>query len=140
MKPTLIVAPTEPIPAPAPQTDVPARDPEQAQRALARVQALLEKQRRVASLVQREQVHGEQGAAEQKKALVEHLVHKQHLSELNTILDPLHSADIAYILEALPREDRLAVWDSVKAARDGDILLEVSDAVRETLIASMDRA
>ena len=140
MKPTLIVAPTEPIPAPAPQADVPARDPEQAQRALARVQALLEKQRRVASLVQREQVHGEQGAAEQKKALVEHLVHKQHLSELNTILDPLHSADIAYILEALPREDRLAVWDSVKAARDGDILLEVSDAVRETLIASMDRA
>jgi len=30
------------------------------------------------------------------------------------------------------------VWDLVKAERDGEILLEVSDAVRETLIANMD--
>ena len=46
--------------------------------------------------------------------------------------------DVAYILEALPLEERLVVWDLVKADRDGEILLEVSDAVRETLIASMD--
>ena len=45
-------------------------------------------------------------------------------------LDRLHPADIAYILEALPLEERLAVWDLVKADRDGEILLEVSDAVR----------
>lgn len=115
------------------------RDSEHAQRALVRVQILLEKQRRVEALVQREQVPGEHGSAEHKKALVEQLVHKQHLSELNSILDHLHPADIAYVLEALPRVDRLVVWDSVKAARDGEILLEVSDAVRETLIASMDR-
>ncbi len=113
---------------------VPARDPEEAQRALARVQALLERQRRVESLV-----HREATPAEEKKALVESLVHRQHLTELKTILDRLHPADIAYILEALPRDDRLVVWDSVKAERDGEILLEVSDAVRETLIASMDR-
>ena len=31
------------------------------------------------------------------------------------------------------------MWDGVKADRDGEILLEVSDAVRETLIASMNR-
>ena len=121
------------------ETNVPARDPEEAQRALARVQILLAKQRRVESLVHREQLHGEQGAAEQKKALVEQLVHKQHLTELKSILDRLHPADIAYMLEALPRDDRLIVWDSVKAERDGEILIEVSDAVRETLIASMDR-
>ncbi|MEW5880473.1 MAG: magnesium transporter [Pseudomonadota bacterium] len=113
---------------------VPARDPEEAQRALVRVQALLEKQRRVESLV-----HREAAPADQKKTLVESLVHRQHLNELKAILDRLHPADIAYILEALPRDDRLIVWDSVKAERDGEILLEVSDAVRETLIASMDR-
>ena len=50
----------------------------------------------------------------------------------------LHPADVAYVLEALPLEERLAVWDLVKADRDGDILLEVSDAVRETLIAHME--
>ena len=70
--------------------------------------------------------------------LVETLVHRQHLTELQQLLDWLHSADIAYILEALPRDQRLVVWDLVKAERDGEILLEVSDAVRETLIAYMD--
>ena len=60
--------------------------------------------------------------------------------ELRARLDALHPADIAYILEALPLEERLAVWDLVKADRDGEILLEVSEAVRESLIASMDSA
>jgi magnesium transporter len=62
------------------------------------------------------------------------------LAELRRRLDALHPADVAYILEALPHEERLAVWDLVKADRDGDILVEVSDAVRESLIASMDSA
>src|SRR5262249_41751429 len=53
-------------------------------------------------------------------------------------LDNLHPADIAFILEALPVEERLQVWDLVKADREGEILLEVSDAVRESLIATMD--
>ena len=61
-----------------------------------------------------------------------------HLSQLRRKLDLLHPADVAYVLEALPLEERLAVWDLVKADRDGEILLEVSDAVRESLIASMD--
>ena len=57
---------------------------------------------------------------------------------LRASLDALHPADIAYLLEALPPEERLAVWDLVKADRDGEILVEVSEAVRESLIASMD--
>ncbi|MBK9325668.1 MAG: magnesium transporter [Hydrogenophilales bacterium] len=70
--------------------------------------------------------------------LVESLVHKQNLVDLSKKLDGLHPADVAYILEALPMEDRLLVWDLVKAERDGEILLEVSDAVRESLIDAMD--
>src|SRR5437764_10007893 len=61
-------------------------------------------------------------------------------AELRARLDALHAADIAYVLEALPLEERLAVWNLVKADRDGDILLEVAEAVRESLIASMDSA
>ncbi|RAN81741.1 magnesium transporter [Bacillus sp. SRB_336] len=60
-------------------------------------------------------------------------------AELRGQLDELHPADIACILESLPLDDRLAVWQLVKADRDGEILLEVSDAVRESLIADMDR-
>jgi len=70
--------------------------------------------------------------------VVEDLVRKQDYAVLQKELDELHPADVAYILEALPLEERLVVWDLVKADRDGDILLEVSDAVRETLIAHMD--
>jgi magnesium transporter len=70
--------------------------------------------------------------------LVENLVHRQNLNELAKKLDDLHPADVAYILEALPPEDRIMVWDLVKAERDGEILIEVSDAVRESLIATMD--
>ena len=64
---------------------------------------------------------------------------RKNLVDLQRKLDQLHPADVAYILEGLPLEDRLLVWDLVKAERDGEILLEVSDAVRETLIASMDQ-
>ena len=110
-----------------------ARDPEEAQRALVRVQAVLDKQQRVESLVQREHL-----PHEEKKPLVESLVHRQHLTELKSIVDGLHPADIAYVLEALPPEERLLVWDSVKAEIDGVVLLEVSEAVRESLIAAMD--
>jgi magnesium transporter len=65
-------------------------------------------------------------------------LHLEGLSELRHRLDELHPADIAFILEALPLEERLIVWSLVKTERDGDILLEVSDSVRETLIADMD--
>ena len=66
------------------------------------------------------------------------LAEPQRPAELRARLDSLHPADVAYILEALPLEERLAVWNLVKADRDGEILLEVSDAVRESLIESMD--
>src|SRR5918996_4336829 len=64
----------------------------------------------------------------------------RRLGELRRTLDGLHPADIAYILEALPLEKRLAVWNLVKADGDGEILVEVSEAVRESLIEAMDSA
>ena len=97
---------------------------------LQQVISLLEKHRLVESLVHSQQMPNHE--------LVESLVHKQNLQELQKKLDVLHPADVAYILEALPLEQRLDVWELVKAERDGEILLEVSDAVRQTLIADMD--
>ena len=111
------------------------RDPEAASRALLEVQEMLARHNLVLELTHR-QTHGEDEA---RHSLVEQLVQRQALTELRTRLERAHPADIAYILEALPLDDRLVVWDLVKAERDGEILLEVSDSVRETLIASMDR-
>ncbi len=76
---------------------------------------------------------------DERRELVETLVHTLHLAEVQKLIDTLHPADIAHILEALPLEERLTVWNLVRPERDGDILLEVSDAVRETLIAHMDK-
>lgn len=64
---------------------------------------------------------------------------KRPLSGLQTQLDELHPADIAFILETLPIEQRLLVWDMSKADRGGEILIGVSDAVRESLIAATSR-
>lgn len=60
------------------------------------------------------------------------------VTRLGELLAELHSADIAFILEGLPLEQRMQVWQLVGTESDGDILLEVSDAVRETLLADMD--
>jgi magnesium transporter len=106
--------------------------PETVQEHLREIQSLLEKHRLVETLVHKQEMP--------RHELVESLVHKQHVAALQKQLDALHPADIAYILEALPLDERLAVWDLVKADRDGEILLEVSEPVRETLIADMERS
>ncbi len=70
-------------------------------------------------------------------SLSESEVQKQNLTELQVFLDQLHPADIANILEALPLEDRLLIWGMIKTDRDGEVLLETSDAVRASLITDM---
>jgi magnesium transporter len=101
---------------------------------LHKVQGLLETHALVEDLAHRQEM-----ARMERHELVDKMLHRQHLSELREELEGLHPADIAYILEALPIGQRLQVWDLVKAERDGEILIEVSDAVRESLIASMSR-
>jgi len=61
-------------------------------------------------------------------------------AELQRRLDDLHPADIAYILEALPQNERRLVWNLVDAEQNGEILLQVSDSVRESLIQNMNKA
>lgn len=97
---------------------------------LDRVVSLLKKHQLVENLVHKQEMP--------KHDLIETILHRQNKIELQNILNALHPADVAHILEALPLNDRLYLWDLVKVDRDGDILLEVSDAVRQTLIADMD--
>jgi magnesium transporter len=96
---------------------------------LREIKELFARHKRVEDLVHRQDMP--------RHDLVEQLVHKEHLVKLAKKLEQLHAADIAYILEALPLDERLLVWDLVKAERDGEILIELSDAVRESLIETM---
>ncbi|HTI46462.1 MAG TPA: magnesium transporter [Casimicrobiaceae bacterium] len=105
---------------------------ERVEDALAHVTALLRKNRLVEGLVI------DQHAQDASDRLRTSAVAQRNKAELERTLARLHPADIAYILEALPLDERLYIWDLVKAERDGEILVEVSDAVRESLISSMD--
>ena len=114
------------------------RDPEGAQRALERVQELLRRAERVENLTHRQTAATE----EQRASLVENLVHRQNEAELRRVLDHMHPADAAYVLEALPLDERQDVWRHIKSPdcllESGEVLLELSDPVRESLIATMD--
>ena len=79
-----------------------------------------------------------ENSVDEKHALIKNLVSKKNISSLESLLDDLHPADIADILESLPVQKRLVLWDLVGSENEGDILIEVSDSVRQTLIADMD--
>ena len=70
--------------------------------------------------------------------LVETLVHRQHLNALQQLLGVLRPGWTSRYSGSIADRTALLVWDLVKAERDGEILIEVSDAVRESLIAHMD--
>ncbi|NYT44381.1 magnesium transporter [Alcaligenaceae bacterium] len=107
-------------------------DPEDAQMALQRLQSILKRQEVVETLAQR------QYEDDDKSNLLEGLLHRQHENEIKAIVNDLHPADIAFILESLPVQERQAVWQLVSAEHDADVLLEVDDWARESLIESMD--
>ncbi len=96
---------------------------------LQEVITLLEKQQLERSLVQRGPIANYE--------LVEAMLQNQHQARLQEKFAPLHPADSAFILESLSLEQREMAWDAVKTQLDGQVLLEVSDAVRQTLISGM---
>ncbi len=107
-------------------------DPEDAQLALQELQSILRRQEVVEGLAHR------QYEADDRSHLLEGLLQRQHEAEIQAIVNQLHPADIAFILESLPVQERQAVWQLVDTAHDADVLLEVDDWARESLIKSMD--
>lgn len=109
------------------------RTRERLQVSLAQIRELLDRQRAAEEKAQ------QRGQSIPDASDESGLTRQEILLELQQKLTPLHPADIAYILESLPYVQRQLVWDFVKSEDDGEILLEVSDAVRESLIETMDK-
>ena len=107
-------------------------DPEDAQLALQQLQSILRRQEVVEALAHR------QYEEDNRSNLLEGLLQRQHETEIKGIINDLHPADIAFILESLPVQERQAVWQLVSAEHDADVLLEIDDWARESLIESMD--
>ena len=73
-------------------------------------------------------------------AAIEDLLESGTARQVERMLHALHPAEIADLLESLPRPQRMLLWAQVPAEMDGEILLEVGDEVRETLVEDMDHA
>lgn len=101
----------------------------QLQERLEEVTRLLDTHRVLESLT-----HRQEGP---KRDLLETLQHRQNLAELAKRLKGLHPADLAYVLEALPPDQRRLVWEQAAPHVRGQALVELSDAVRAALIEAM---
>jgi magnesium transporter len=102
------------------------RSEEHLQRAIDDVRRLLDKHQILTTLA-----HRQEGP---RRDLVESLQHRQNLVELQKRLRLMHPADLAFVLEALPREDRATVWGQLAPEHAGQVLVEVPDAIRESLV------
>lgn len=103
---------------------------------LRHVHILLQKQRVVSDMVRRQETpHHEAG----RRDLVQALVARQHEVEISQYLARQHPADLGFLLENLALDDRKTVWDLIRADQQGAVLLEVADAVRESLLQDMER-
>ena len=50
----------------------------------------------------------------------------------------MHPAELALLLESLPPAQREVVWNFIEPEREGDVLVELSDEVRQAFIEGMD--
>lgn len=60
------------------------------------------------------------------------------VEQLTRFLDTLHPAEVADLLESLPRTQRMAAWELVPEDKDGEVLAELGEDVRNDLIRAMD--
>lgn len=63
--------------------------------------------------------------------------HEQYRHQLQQNISLLHAADLADILEALPEDERQALWRLLPAHRRGLVLVEASENVWESLTEEM---
>jgi len=98
---------------------------------LEHVKELLEKHRLVETLTHSQETP--------RHELVESLTHRQNVAELRNRLDKLHVADIAYIVENLPPKDRTIIWQETSLDRRGDVLVELTETVRQQVAAALPR-
>jgi magnesium transporter len=59
------------------------------------------------------------------------------MRQLRRMINALNAGEIADLLEALPPPQRAIVWELIATEDEGDVLVELNDEVRTTLIGAM---
>ena len=60
------------------------------------------------------------------------------LRQAHRMVNALHPAEIALLLESLPPQQREVVWEFVDPELEGGVLVELNDGVRQALIEGME--
>jgi len=81
----------------------------------------------------------EKETEQQTVALVENIC-QGSLEAAGKIMKAMHPAEIADAVESLPPARRRILWNVIDLEIEGDILMEVGDEVRESLVRNMDTA
>ncbi|MCG6974818.1 MAG: magnesium transporter [Acidiferrobacterales bacterium] len=74
-----------------------------------------------------------------RQELERSLLQKRHDAELERHLRRFHAADLADLIEVLSSEHRKLVWDHIPTQRRGEVMLELADAVLESVVESMSK-
>lgn len=78
-------------------------------------------------------------ATQDRLSFLREALNSGSLRSSKRMINNMHPAEIADLLESLPLPQRLLAWDMVSTDHDGEVLLEVGDDVRDTLVRNMDR-
>ena len=69
-----------------------------------------------------------------RQPIVESLVHRQHMAEVANLLAGMPSQAIGSLLGVLPIDEAQSLWTCLPDARENEVLWELSDALRATLV------
>lgn len=77
---------------------------------------------------------------DERLSALRQVIENGSVQQAGRMLNALQPAEIAHLLESLPRGQRELVWNLVDPSHDGEVLLYVKDDVRDDLLRSMDPA
>ncbi|PID34316.1 MAG: magnesium transporter, partial [Thiotrichales bacterium] len=80
----------------------------------------------------------EHQSSEQRLEALHEAMETGSLSRVKRMLNAMHPAEIADLIEASPRGQRELIWEMTDPDNEGEVLIELSDDVRGSLIEEMD--
>ena len=73
-----------------------------------------------------------------READVTAIIESGSFNAAKSILQAMHPAEIADLLESQPQHKRQLVWRMISQELEGEVLMELGDEVRESLVTDMD--
>jgi magnesium transporter len=81
---------------------------------------------------------GDQERKQNRLKILSSALERGTVANVSSMLNGLHPAEIAHLMESMPQQQRRLLWELVDPELDGDILTYVNDELRASLIMEMD--